>query len=193
MEARGQSVFDLASLPATAAPIPEKASQGGGQGVICNSRADFVNLRKGPNSKTYEVLTKLPNNTRVKVLEETSNPESGHPWLKISAKGKKGFVDSELVSSAKCEETIASINDTGMGFTPGKAFICNSEASFANMRAGPGPANDLIAALDNNTPVKKLAAAVNEETQHPWLKIQTKGKTGYVDAEKVATTCDYVP
>ena len=172
----------------------EKPSNGSSfEGFICNDQAEFANMREGPHGKKFAVVAELSNNTGVKVLEETSNSETGHPWLKIAAMGKEGFVDKDLVSAEKCTRSAVVAVHPVADFQPGKAVICNSETSFANMRSGPGPQNDLVMALDNKTPVKKLAAAVNEETQHPWFKIQANGKTGYVDAEKVAASCDKAP
>lgn len=97
---------------------------------------------------------------------------------------KEGFVDKDLVSTEKCAQSIVA------SVQPGNAVICNSKVSYANMRSGPGPQNEVLMALDNKTPVEKLASVVNEETQHPWLKIQAMGRTGYVDAEMVAASCE---
>ena len=191
MEARGKSLFDVAALPSTASMKSSNTSSA--RGFICNDQAEFANMREGPHGKSFPVVAQLVNNTGVKVLDETSNPETGHPWLKIAAGGKEGFVDKDLVSAERCTQSVVAAVQPVGAFKPGKAVICNSEASFANMRSGPGPQNDLVMALDNYTPIKKLAAAVNEETQHPWLKIRAKGKTGYVDAEKVAASCDMAP
>jgi hypothetical protein len=68
-------------------------------GVICNADAAFVNLRMGPNKDMFDVVAQVFNNQPLRILERTSNPVSGHPWLKVDVNGTVGFVDSEKVAN----------------------------------------------------------------------------------------------
>jgi uncharacterized protein YgiM (DUF1202 family) len=68
-------------------------------GVICNADAAFVNLRMGPNKDMFDVVAQVFNNQPLRILERTSNPVSGHPWLKVDVNGTVGFVDAEKVAN----------------------------------------------------------------------------------------------
>ena len=84
------------------APSPVDTSFSGEPGVICNSNGVITNMREGPNAQQFDIVRSLVNFVDIRVLEKTSNPISGHPWLKISVDGVTGFVDADSVKS-ECE------------------------------------------------------------------------------------------
>jgi uncharacterized protein YgiM (DUF1202 family) len=154
--------------------------------VTCNSNVGFSNMRSGPNPQDFPVLRQIENNTAVQILERTSNPISGKPWLRIRVEGEEGFVDAGNVA-------------TTCGLVPVKAaaalgqtkVLCNPNAGFANLRAGPNKDMfDVIAQIQNNETVRVLEETTNPVTGHPWLKIEGKGNVGFVDSEMVTSICN---
>lgn len=88
---------NLASSQQTAATTEGEAA------VMCNANGVITNVRSGPNAQQFETIRQLANFVDVKILERTSNPVSGHPWLKIDiGDGDVGFVDADTVKSS-CE------------------------------------------------------------------------------------------
>jgi hypothetical protein len=120
MEARGKSIFDVTSSKSS---LSRKVVSFPSRGFICNDRVEYSNMREGPSAKNYKVVAQLPNNMSVSVLEETSNSETGRPWLRISAMEKEGFVDKDLVSTEECAQSVVA------SVQPDKAVICNSKVS----------------------------------------------------------------
>jgi SH3-like domain-containing protein len=68
--------------------------------VICNQEASITNLRSGPNSQMFPVIEAMENGKTVEVLDQVSNPVTGHPWLKVKVGGNTGFVDLEKIAGS---------------------------------------------------------------------------------------------
>ncbi len=145
------------------------------------------NLRTGAGAKQFSVLVELSNGTSLIVTGESTNPESGHKWFSVKAAGKSGFIDSDFVAQSCDPEAAQSAKVNS-------AVICNRDADVTNVRTGPNAQNYPVAAmLENNQRISVLANATNPVTGHPWFKTSFNGKTGYVDTEKVAKSCDTAP
>jgi hypothetical protein len=105
VNAEGEDGFVDASSVTTGDCNPaqnvEAASTGSGEGsVICNGKSTFTNMRSGPNSKLFDTIMRVENQTGVRVLGSARNPDSGHLWLKIEVDGNVGFVDSDMVAES---------------------------------------------------------------------------------------------
>jgi hypothetical protein len=197
MEARGASIFDTA-LPTiqTQAEKPlakpdglpnPNATEQLSSGRICNKSAPFANLRKGPNGVLFPVVAKLATSTSVEILEQTVNPETKHPWVKISSGGITGFIDQDYVVVGTCTLGVQAANHHQD--SPTEAVACSNNQDHVNVRSGSNGQNELVMELKNGEKTKKLSDAVNPISGHPWVKINANGKEGYVDADKIAATC----
>lgn len=65
------------------------------ESTVARTNAE-VNLRESPTTKEDNFITSLPNNAEVNILEEVQ--ANGEAWLKISYKGREGFVKSDFVN-----------------------------------------------------------------------------------------------
>ncbi len=95
---------ELVSRSCNISPGQQSPSNANGEaGVMCNADGVITNVRTGPNAQQFDVIRQLANFVNVKILERTTNPVSGHPWLKIDiGDGDVGFVDADTVKSS-CE------------------------------------------------------------------------------------------
>ena len=177
------------SLPDSteSAGTESEGSVKGTRRMICNDKNPYVNVRSGPSS-SHSIVGKLNNGARVTVTGRRENPNSGHPWLKVSAKGVSGYVDSDWVA--------ASCNVPLVASTPAKpksrtATICNDKNDFVNIRSGPNPKADrVVGKLNNGASVTIVGEGENPESGHIWYKIKSKGKVGYVNSDWVSSSCN---
>ncbi|MSS77690.1 SH3 domain-containing protein [Anaerococcus sp. WCA-380-WT-2B] len=65
------------------------------ESTVARTNAE-VNLRESPTTKEDNFITSLPNNAEVNILEEVQ--ANGEAWLKISYRGREGFVKSDFVN-----------------------------------------------------------------------------------------------
>jgi Bacterial SH3 domain len=115
------------------------------------------------------------------LLEQTSNPETGHPWYRISVWGLQGYVDAEK---------IASVCGTDQRERSESAYMCNSGAPFTNMRSGPNARQyGVVLKLKNHRKVQILDLVTNPESGQPWFKIKAGKRTGFVDSDMVKESC----
>ncbi len=156
-----------------------------GTAQVCNPKSRTTNMRSGPNPNNFGVVLELANNAEVTILDRTSNPVSGAPWLRVRAQGLEGFVDASSIS------TSCNITPTAFVTPPaGSRVICNNASNFTNMRLGPNKDMfDVVSQLRNGDDVRVLERTTNPVSQQPWLKIEARGTVGFVDADYVADGC----
>jgi murein DD-endopeptidase MepM/ murein hydrolase activator NlpD len=127
-----------------------------------------VNFRTAPSleSGTYGTLQ---TGTNVKILEEVNRY-----WLKVEAKGKIGYISAlpRFVSytygqASPTDDKIAQREDIQ------QATINNA----VNFRTAPSLNSGKYGTLQEGTTVKML-----EEVNRYWLKVEAKGKVGYISA-----------
>jgi Bacterial SH3 domain len=169
--------------PPVTLPVSERPA------VICNANQTFANVRSGPNSRQFHIVATLPNQTGVKIVGETRNPESNHPWYEISFPSGRGFVDAELVQ-ATC--LVAMPVPPPPVVTPQvrEAVVCNAGGDSANLRDTPNPKSSVVMRkLFNHETLTITGEANNPDSGHLYFKVRAQGIDGYVDSELVSPSC----
>lgn len=115
-------------------------------------KADALYLRESPGS---EIITTLPQNTMVAVLNNSSS------WYKVVANGKEGYVSSEYLTGSLTTD-----------FSLGSAkIVCDTTVNF---RSQPNTSSSVLASLRNGTVVSVTGV------QGGWFKVTYNGQKGYV-------------
>lgn len=115
-------------------------------------KADALYLRESPGG---EIITTLPQNTMVAVLNNSSS------WYKVVANGKEGYVSSEFLTGSLTTD-----------FSLGSAkIVCNTTVNF---RSQPNTSSSVLASLRNGTVVSVTGV------QGGWFKVTYNGQKGYV-------------
>jgi hypothetical protein len=163
--------------------------------VICNDRQQFANVRAGPNSKIYPIVSTLLNQTQVTVVGNTKNPETNHPWYEVSFVGGRGFIDSELVKRT-CLVALAPMPPSPPPIPQSQrqhreAVVCNADGDSANVRSAPNPkASTVLRKVFNNEPLTIIGEANNPDSGQLYFKVDVQGVIGYVDNELISPTCN---
>ncbi len=140
---------------------------------ITSPNGKAVNVRHGPNEKTYAVHFTLDVGTEV-VVKSTENG-----WSKIDAGFATGYVKTQYLAAVKPGTTATprpgeTPKPTPEPFTPFQAHIFNENGRTVNLRMGPGKGYATIAQLDPGTPI-----TVNDE-KGSWFYVSTPAGEGYV-------------
>ena len=115
-------------------------------------KADALYLRESPGG---EIITTLPQNTMVAVLNNSSS------WYKVVANGKEGYVSSEFLTGSLTTD-----------FSLGSAkIVCDTSVNF---RSQPNTSSSVLASLRNGTVVSVTGV------QGGWFKVTYSGQKGYV-------------
>ena len=115
-------------------------------------KADALYLRESPGG---EIITTLPQNTMVAVLNNSSS------WYKVVANGKEGYVSSEFLTGSLTTD-----------FSLGSAkIVCDTTVNF---RSQPNTSSSVLASLRNGTVVSVTGV------QGGWFKVTYSGQKGYV-------------
>lgn len=115
-------------------------------------KADALYLRESPGG---EIITTLPQNTMVAVLNNSSS------WYKVVANGKEGYVSSEYLTGSLTTD-----------FSLGSAkIVCDTSVNF---RSQPNTSSSVLASLRNGTVVSVTGV------QGGWFKVTYSGQKGYV-------------
>lgn len=115
-------------------------------------KADALYLRESPGG---EIITTLPQNTMVAVLNNSSS------WYKVVANGKEGYVSSEYLTGSLTTD-----------FSLGSAkIVCDTTVNF---RSQPNTSSSVLASLRNGTVVSVTGV------QGGWFKVTYNGQKGYV-------------
>lgn len=115
-------------------------------------KADALYLRESPGG---EIITTLPQNTMVAVLNNSSS------WYKVVANGKEGYVSSEFLTGSLTTD-----------FSLGSAkIVCDTSVNF---RSQPNTSSSVLASLRNGTVVSVTGV------QGGWFKVTYNGQKGYV-------------
>ena len=115
-------------------------------------KADALYLRESPGG---EIITTLPQNTMVAVLNNSSS------WYKVVANGKEGYVSSEFLTGSLTTD-----------FSLGSAkIVCDTTVNF---RSQPNTSSSVLASLRNGTVVSVTGV------QGGWFKVTYNGQKGYV-------------
>lgn len=115
-------------------------------------KADALYLRESPGG---EIITTLPQNTMVAVLNNSSS------WYKVVANGKEGYVSSEYLTGSLTTD-----------FSLGSAkIVCDTSVNF---RSQPNTSSSVLASLRNGTVVSVTGV------QGGWFKVTYNGQKGYV-------------
>ena len=115
-------------------------------------KADALYLRESPGG---EIITTLPQNTMVAVLNNSSS------WYKVVANGKEGYVSSEYLTGSLTTD-----------FSLGSAkIVCDTTVNF---RSQPNTSSSVLASLRNGTVVSVTGV------QGGWFKVTYSGQKGYV-------------
>ena len=115
-------------------------------------KADALYLRESPGG---EIITTLPQNTMVAVLNNSSS------WYKVVASGKEGYVSSEYLTGSLTTD-----------FSLGSAkIVCDTTVNF---RSQPNTSSSVLASLRNGTVVSVTGV------QGGWFKVTYNGQKGYV-------------
>lgn len=115
-------------------------------------KADALYLRESPGG---EIITTLPQNTMVAVLNNSSS------WYKVVANGKEGYVSSEFLTGSLTAD-----------FSLGSAkIVCDTSVNF---RSQPNTSSSVLASLRNGTVVSVTGV------QGGWFKVTYNGQKGYV-------------
>lgn len=115
-------------------------------------KADALYLRESPGG---EIITTLPQNTMVAVLNNSSS------WYKVVANGKEGYVSSEFL-------TVSLTTDFSLGSAK---IVCDTSVNF---RSQPNTSSSVLASLRNGTVVSVTGV------QGGWFKVTYNGQKGYV-------------
>ena len=115
-------------------------------------KADALYLRESPGG---EIITTLPQNTMVAVLNNSSS------WYKVVANGKEGYVSSEFLTGSLTTD-----------FSLGSAkIVCDTSVNF---RSQPNTSSSVLASLRNGTVVSVTGV------QGGRFKVTYNGQKGYV-------------
>lgn len=115
-------------------------------------KADALYLRESPGG---EIITTLPQNTMVAVLNNSSS------WYKVVANGKEGYVSSEYLTGSLTTD-----------FSLGSAkIVCDTSVNF---RSQPNTSSSVLASLRNGMVVSVTGV------QGGWFKVTYNGQKGYV-------------
>lgn len=115
-------------------------------------KADALYLRESPGG---EIITTLPQNTMVAVLNNSSS------WYKVVANGKEGYVSSEFLTGSLTTD-----------FSLGSAkIVCDTSVNF---RSQPNTSSSVLASLRNGTVISVTGV------QGGWFKVTYNGQKGYV-------------
>ena len=121
-------------------------------------KADALYLRESPGG---EIITTLPQNTMVAVLNNSSS------WYKVVASGKEGYVSSEYLTGSLTTD-----------FSLGSAkIVCDTTVNF---RSQPNTSSSVLASLRNGTVVSVTGV------QGGWFKVTYNGQKGYVHPDYLA-------
>lgn len=120
-------------------------------------KADALYLRKSPGG---DIITTLPQNTTVAVLDNSSS------WYKVTVNGKEGYVSGEYLTGA-------SNGDFSVG--TGR-IVCDTSV---NLREKPNTSSKILASMKNGASV--TASGVYEG----WYKVTYNGQTGYVHPDYI--------
>lgn len=119
--------------------------------------ASALNIRSGPGT-TYSILGKVSRNSRVVILERTSDD-----WYKINYQGTEGYVSTDYLKDVlKAENFNATGKVTGNG---------------CRMRSRPNTSSSILGTYYSGT--KMTVIGIN----NGWYKVQYNGKTGYMRSD----------
>lgn len=129
-----------------------------------------LNLRKSA-SKTAKILTTIPRNTVITVIER------GKTWSEVKYNGKTGFVMNEFLTFGDSEE----LPDSGSSTKPGtdsttkysKAKVTTASGSL-NLRKKASSSATILTTIPRHTVIDVL------DIDGTWTKVTYNGKTGYV-------------
>ncbi|MBR6786751.1 MAG: SH3 domain-containing protein [Clostridia bacterium] len=128
-----------------------------------------LNLRKSA-SKSAKILTTIPRNTVITVLER------GEKWSQVKYNGKTGFVMNEFLTFGISEElpdsSTPSAPDTD-NTTYKKAKVTTASGSL-NLRKKASTSATILAQIPQYTVIDVL------DIDGTWTKVEYKNKTGYV-------------
>jgi len=121
--------------------------------------SSVLNMRSGP-ATAEAVITKLDNETRVAVLDESGD------WYKIAVGGVNGYVHSDYVEV----QPIMNIEAGGAQVT----------TEVLNLRSAPNTSSEIVSRLTKDTVAKIIG--INSG----WFKVTIGDKTGYIHPDYVA-------
>lgn len=120
-------------------------------------KADALYLRQSPGG---DIITTLPQNTTVAVLDNSSS------WYKVTVAGKEGYVSGEYLTST-----------SGGDFSIGTGrIVCDTSV---NLREQPNTSSKILASMKNGASI--TASGVYEG----WYKVVYNNQTGYVHPDYV--------
>jgi uncharacterized protein YraI len=189
-EDNAQPVPEFKEEPKSENPIVVQVPQR--RELICNANQTFANIRSGPNSSQYPIVSTLPNDTPVTVLGNSKNPVSNHPWYEISFSGGRGFVDSELVQRSCLVASGPTVPVQPVEKAPAvrEAVVCNANGDSANLRSEPNPKQStVLRKLFNKEPLRIIGEANNPDSGQLYFKINSDGVIGFIDSELVRKDC----
>jgi len=128
--------------------------------------ADVLNIRSNPNTSS-SVIGKLNYNTEVSIIEISNG------WYKVSYNNTTGWISGQYVNLYN--------NSTGQASTTG---VVTADA--LNVRSGASTSNSVIGSLNENATVQIIS------TSNGWHKIEFNNTTGFVSAEYINTSSDYL-
>ena len=132
-----------------------------------------LNLRKSA-SKSAAILTTIPRNTVITVLER------GSTWSQVKYNGKTGYVMNEFLTFGESEETPDEDDNTTVTppssdttTTYSKAKVTTASGSL-NLRKKASSSAAILARIPQYTVIDVL------EIDGTWTKVEYNGETGYV-------------
>lgn len=131
---------------------------------------NYVNVRSEPNTES-EVLGKLYNNSAATVLEIT---EDG--WYRIHSGNVEGYVKAEYVVVGN-EELARSVSTRYATVTTTTLFVRSEPTTEAKILTMLPEGDDLV---------------VQDETTEGWVKVSTVEGDGYVSADYVTLSTEYI-
>ncbi len=131
---------------------------------------NYVNVRSEPNTES-EILGKLYNNSAATVLETT---EDG--WYRIHSGNVEGYVKAEYVVVGN-EELARSVSTRYATVTTTTLFVRSEPTTEAKILTMLPEGDDLV---------------VQDETTEGWVKVSTVEGDGYVSADYVTLSTEYI-
>lgn len=169
----GGSSSAMGGTSTSAKPSTSPGVTSTGAAVIYTVAVDDLNIRSGPGT-SYESLGKLKKGTQV------TGTLSGS-WVKVNYNGKTGYLSLENLTAAGSGTASSSASPSPSAVASGVTDNATS-ASYSvtnetlNVRSGPGTTYESLGKLSKGDKVTGTITG-------GWLKLDYKGKTGYVSAQ----------
>lgn len=175
--------------PAPSPAPPSGAPQPGGWGEVRGTTGAGGLRLRAASAPWEQLLTILPEGTRVQIVAGPTTGGNGDPWYQVDANGTRGWVDGIYLVAAEPPAPPAPPAAPPAAPTAGASFAVGSwvEVTGTNdvgglrLRGGPAPTETLLRLLPDGTKLQIAEGPVTGSNGDPWYRVDGAGQGGWVD------------